>query len=288
MSLAGRDARRSRGEDQRDRSDLTDRTDRFVVAGLRTGPLPGTDTVFGFILPAHFGVVVGFYQAAGGVPEGNVGFLDVFGVLAGAVDDDVAFGFHGAAVGAGEDGGGDVEGFGDAHGHAAVAGVAGGADGEEDVAGACEGVEFLGEGDAGDGDVVFDGGLEGVVHAEGVGAEAGFEVVCEFVAEGEVFEAGLEGGVEGALAFEALVEFADDVGGVGHGAAVAAGEEGAAIVVGANEFLVELEERGDAFLQVGTARRHFVQYFLLNVGQFHPAILAPVVVRLVRAAPVQS
>ncbi len=81
--------------------------------------------------------------------------------------------------------------------------VAGGGDGEEDVAGGGEGFELAGE-DVVEGVVVADGGEDGGVGGEGDGAEGG------------------------AVDGEAGDEFGDEVLGVGGGAPVAGDEEEAA------------------------------------------------------------
>jgi len=75
-----------------------------------------------------------------------------------------------------------------------------------------------------------------------MGGEARFEVFGQRFAEGKALKFGLQVGGQGAQALETLVEFANDVEGVGIGAAISAGEEGAAVVVAMDEGAVELQE----------------------------------------------
>ncbi len=77
-----------------------------------------------------------------------------------------------AAVVAGEGDGGEGEGAGALEGAEAVGGVAGGGDGEQDVAGLAEGFDLAGE-DVVEAVVVADGGEDGAVGGEGDGAEGG-------------------------------------------------------------------------------------------------------------------
>ncbi len=132
--------------------------------------------------------------------EGEVGFLDVHGGVGWDDDVDVGEFLHDAAVVAGVGDGVEAEGAGDFEGLDAVFGVAGGGDGEEDVAGLAEGFDLALE-DVVEGVVVADGGEDTGVGGEGNGAEGGT--------------------VDG----EAGDELGDEVLGVGGGATVAADEE---------------------------------------------------------------
>ena len=140
------------------------------------------------------------YQHAEDVFEGEVGFLDVHRDVGGDDDVDVGEVFHCAAVVAGVGDGVEAEGVGQLESADAVLRVAGGGDGEEDVAGLAEGFDLALE-DVVEGMVVADGGEDAAVGGEGDGTEGG-------AVDGE---AGYE------LGYEVL--------GVGCGATVAADEE---------------------------------------------------------------
>ena len=96
--------------------------------------------------------------------------LDVHGDGGGDDDVVVAEGAHLAAVVAGEADGGDADFFRLVEGGEDVFGVAGGGDGEEDVAGLAKGFELARE-DCVEAVVVGGGGEDGAVGGEGDGAE---------------------------------------------------------------------------------------------------------------------
>jgi len=102
--------------------------------------------------------------------EGEVRLLDVHGDGRGDDDVVVAEGAHVAAVVAGEGDGGDADDLGLSNGSDEIFGVAGGRDGEEDVAGLAEGFELTGE-EVVEAVVVACGGEDRRVGGEGDGAE---------------------------------------------------------------------------------------------------------------------
>ncbi len=147
--------------------------------------------------------VEALYDHAIDVFEGEVGFLDVHGGVGGDDDVDVGEGGHGSATVAGVGDGVDAEGAGQAEGFDAVLAVAGGGDGEEDVAWEAEGFDLALE-DVVVGVVVADGGEDA-----GVGRQR-YRAEC-WPIHGEAGD-----------------ELGDEVLGVGGGATVAADHELAA------------------------------------------------------------
>jgi hypothetical protein len=168
--------------------------------------------------------VEGLYEHAEDVFEGEVGLLDVHGDGGGDDDVVVAEVAHFSAAGAGEADGDEVLLAGLVEGVEDVGGVAGGRDGEEDVAGLTEGFDLAGE-DLIEAEVVAAGGEDGGVGGEGDGAEGGAGV------------------------FEADDELGDEVLGVGGGASVAGDEELVAGLHGGGGELGDGDESvGDGFV----------------------------------------